>query len=233
MAYYLGGYYLICPRPIGFGSQVSKLVYTCSDCINDSLLDQWSYGWTTKKDRDIEEIKSAYTLTSEQIDSIRSWVDISFENGRIGWSNVFRELDAVQEYRQKFFENIPNLQILSLYFEEAEAEDIVKEFEPRKEDEGAVGLYQNIRRKILEVESGSESLVGYDIIGMEQGGGFHTFHCHDAAADLIDRFHLEINKYGLFTALENSKEVEAYMNDSENGFEPVPWFICKTKIVLE
>jgi hypothetical protein len=233
MAYYLGGYYLMVPKPIEFGSQAEKIVYTCSDCINDSLLDHWSYGWTTNNDQNIEEIKRLYALTSDQITSIRNWVDEAFEKECVGWIDVFGDLETVQEYRQRFFKNIPDLQILSIYFEEIEAEAIVKEFEPRKEKEGACGLYQNIKIKSLEVASDTESLIGYDIIGVEQSGGFHTFHCHDLAAELTRRFNLEVNGYGLFTAIDNPTEVAKYMNDPDNGFEPVPWFICKTKIVTK
>src|SRR6185312_4210057 len=233
MAYYLGGYYLIRPRPIEFGSQASKRVYNCSDCINDSLLDHWSYGWTTDNNRNIEHIKERYTLTSDQIISIRDWVDKAFEKKRIGWIDVFRDLDTVLEYREMFFKHIPGLQILILYFEEAEMDAIVKEFKPKKEKEGACGLYENLNRKVIEVESGSEFLIGFDIIGIESGGGFHTFHCHDLADNISQRFSLQINGRGLFTSIGNPTEVAEYMNDPENGFEPVPWFICKTKIIVE
>jgi hypothetical protein len=83
MAYYLGGYYLMVSKPIEFGSQAEKIVYTCSDCINDSLPDHWSYGWTTSNDRNIEEIKRLYALTSDQITSIRKWVDDAFEKNEL------------------------------------------------------------------------------------------------------------------------------------------------------
>jgi hypothetical protein len=85
MEFYLGGYYLMHPRPIIFGSQVSKIVYTCSNCINENLLDHWSYSFTTNNDGNIEHIKSAYDLTYEDVLSIRDWVDGAISDKRIGW----------------------------------------------------------------------------------------------------------------------------------------------------
>jgi hypothetical protein len=50
-----------------------------------------------------------------------------------------------------------------------------------------------------------ETLIGFDVIGIELDGGFHSFHCHDLSTDLARRFSLEINEYGLFAAIANSK----------------------------
>jgi hypothetical protein len=233
MAYYLGGYYLIHPTPIAFGSQISKIVYTCSTCINESLLDSWSYSWTTNNDRDFEQIKSAFSLTSDDIVPIRSWVDDAFDEKRIGWDCVFKDLDTLREYRQKFFSHLHGIWIISIYFEETEANDLLRIFKPREAHFGELGLYENLIMKIPEVESAAESLLGFDIIGMESGGGFHTFHCHDLAADLVKRFNLEVNGHGLFIAIDNTKAVSEYMNDPETGCEPVPWFVCKTKLVSD
>jgi hypothetical protein len=231
MAYSLGGYYLIYPTPIAFGSQVSKIVCTCSTCINESLLDSWSYSWTTSNDENIEQIKTAFALTQDNIISIRNWVDDAENEKRIGWPNVFKDMDTLREYRQKFFSNLPDIRIISMYFEETEADDLLREFKPREKHFGEIGLYENLLKKIPEIQEPTESHLGFDIIGIEGGGDFHTFHCHDLGADLVQRFNLEVNEHGLFTAIDDSKAIGQFMNDQENGFEPVPWFVCKTKLV--
>jgi hypothetical protein len=71
------------------------------------------------------------------------------------------------------------------------------------------------------------------IIGIEISGDFHSFHCHDISTDLTERFGLTLNEYGLFEGAEDWKPIMDYMNDENNGFEPVPWFVCKTKLINE
>lgn len=67
------------------------------------------------------------------------------------------------------------------------------------------------------------------MIGVESGGNFHTFHCHNLANELGKKFGIELNEYGLIKEITNQKEIIDYMNDAENGFEPVPWYLVKVK----
>lgn len=46
MIYNKAGYYLIKPRIIDFGSFKGQKILTCSTCLNDSLLDNFSRPWT-------------------------------------------------------------------------------------------------------------------------------------------------------------------------------------------
>jgi len=231
MAYYLGGYYLIRQKPIDFGSHVHKTVFTCSNCINESLLDDWSYSWTTNNNSEIENIKSEYHLSDENIKSIRQWVDKAFNEKRIGWINVFNDLGTAKEFRDTFFSHISDIRLIGVYFAEPEISDLITEFKPRDENFGQLGLYENLMNRTPEVESARETFIGFDIIGIEMDGGYHTFHCHDISADLVEKFGLEPNEYGLFKEIEDMQSIGRYMNDEENGYEPVPWFVCKEKLV--
>lgn len=231
-SYYLGGYYLIQQRPIDFGSFKSEIVHTCSNCINDSLLEHWSYSWTTNNDLYIEEIKQDYLIDDETISSIRSWIDKAFNDKKIGWINLFKNIDTAKEYRHRFFSHLPETKILGIYFTGIEREKLLNEFKPQNENLGSIGLYDNLQKEMLE-KSLKETLLGHDIIGIEIDGSFHSFYCHDISKDLIEKFDLTINNYGLFEDSEKWQSVLNYMNDEQNGFEPVPWFVCKTKLATE
>jgi len=231
--YYLGGYYLIKERPMNFGSFKSETVCTCSNCINDSLIENWSYSWTTDNNSQIENIKQEYQISDEVVASIRQWVDQAFQNKRIGWINLFLDLETANEYKNKFFSHLPNIKIIAIYFTDPEIEALLSEFHPQHENLGSIGLIDNLSKKILEKESSTEIFIGFDVIGIEPDGSFHTFYCHDISNDLIKRFGLTINKYVLFEDIKNRQPVLDFMNDEQNGFEPVPWFICKAKLVTE
>ena len=94
-----------------------------------------------------------------------------------------------------------------------------------------IGLWDNLSRDVPEVTDESEKTIGYDLIGVELSGEFHTFHCHDIAQDLVKNFHISLNEYGLIANDHNWEKLVEYMNDEENGFEPVPWFFVKVKMI--
>lgn len=227
--YYLGGYYLTILRPQTYGDYQSSLIYTCSDCINDYILDIWSYSWTTNNDKQLDEIKKNYQFTDQQIDEIRNWVDNKYNEKKIGFLNVFIELEAALEYKNLFFSHLSCIKVMALYFDETELKDILEEFKPQSEKNGEMGLRLTLLKEIEENDK--EEFLGFDYIGIENGGGFHTFHCHDIGKELSDKYDLTLNKFGLFDSNKNSKQVLEYLNDDNNGCEPVPWYLTKIKLV--
>jgi len=231
MQYFLAGYYVISKNPLGFGSLNGTVIHTCSTCINDSLLDHWSYSWTTDNNSYVNEIKEKYQMDDNGVNAIREWTDKALDDKKIGWINLFKDLPAAQEYVGNFFSHLPDVHIFSVYFSESEVEALIQAFPPPVENSAHIGLYENLIKKISETESGQEAFIGFDIIGVELDGSFHSFHCHDISVELSDRFVLSLNNYGLFKEHTDWRPIAEYMNDQENGFEPVPWFVCKIKIV--
>ncbi len=233
MTYFLGGYYLIKLRPVAFGSLESKCLLTCSSCINDSLLDNWSYSWTTDNDKNLNDLTESYKIDKNVISELRAWVDIKLEEKKIGWIDLFRNLETAKAYRRNFFADVQDVKIIAIYFNEQEASDLVDKFEPEKEIQESIGLYQNIKNRTPEITDGNEIFRGFDIIGIELDGSFHTFHCHDLANELAEKFNIHINQFGLYDNIPNFQEVSEYMNDENNGFEPVPWFVVKTVEIVD
>jgi len=118
---------------------------------------------------------------------------------------------------------------LQILFPENDRADFLTEFAPAKKEYGTLGIYDNLKKKIVEKESDDEAFIGYDLIGVELGGDFHTFHCHDLSNELTSKFGIELNEFGLIKEIESPKEIVDYMNDEENGCEPVPWYLVKVK----
>lgn len=227
-AFYLGGYYIRKLRPMKLDKEP---VFTCSTCINDSFMESWSYSWTTANNEAIGEIKDGFLLDDQNIQSIRAWVDRAFNDKRIGWPDLFYDLETVREYSQTFFSHTPDKRIFSIYFSEQETAALLSEFEPQKQGLGAIGLFEELQKKIPESLSTADTFIGFDIIGIEASGDFHSFWCHDMAKDLSERFGLTLNQYGLFEDCLDWKAITDYMNAEETGCEPVPWYLCKVKLV--
>jgi hypothetical protein len=233
MKYYLGAYYLIKLKPVNFGKIKGTKIHTCSSCINDSYLDSWSLSWAVEGKGDLERPKQGFGLSDSRIKEIQEWADKQFNDNKIGWISTFADFETLNEYKSRFFESDRDYKILSINFPETEKDDLMKDFKTNKENVGAIGLWNNLNKGITEILDNSEIILGYDLIGLESSGDFHTFHCHDLADDLIKRFNLKINEFGLISKYDNWIDLTKYMNDENNGFESVPWYFVKVKLINE
>ena len=229
MKFYLGGYFLLKLQPLKFGTKIGEIVYTCSDCINDNTINDWAYSWTIDNSAETEEAKDKFCLDDNKVISIRTWIEKKQEEKKIGWKNVFTDLESAIEYKQTFFSHFDEIKVIALYFDEDDTRNLLDDFKPQSEEFGEIGLRLTLLRQIEENEN--EELLGYDLIGIELGGDFHSFHCHDIGTELSTKFGLILNRNGLFDDNKDWTQVLDYLNDEENGCEPVPWYVTKTKLI--
>lgn len=230
MKYYIGAYYLIKLRKSNFGAYEGEKLHTCSTCINDSYFDAWSISWAEDGKKVNAETKADFNLDEKLIKEIQNWTDQKLEQNKIGWICTFADLETLDEYKNAFFKKSKS-ETLSINFPESEREELLKLFNPEKTSFGEVGLSINLKKGIEE--NINEQTLGYDLIGIEDSSEFHSFHCHDIANDLIEKFGIEINKFGLIKENDKWNEMVRYMNDEKNGFESCPWFYVKVNRVTE
>lgn len=233
MTYMLGGYYLVRLHEIDFGRFKGAKVFTGSDCLNTSFFKGWALSWTEDGKNGVNWPKEEFNLSEADIQRIQKWADPKFEAGKIGWPNVFQDLATLMEFKTQFFGQEQEYQILSIYLEQEASIELIEEFKPQSKQTGSIGLRDNLMRNQAESDNPYEELIGYDLIGIEYSGGFHSFHCHDLGEDLSNRFNIEINDFGLIHPSEKLPFIPLFMNDLNNGFEPVPWYLAKVKRINE
>ncbi len=231
MSNYFGGYYLLRLKKFDYGKLKGKEVCTCSDCTNISLINSWSFSWATTGQQELADIERDFEINSHTIQQIRIWADQKLEQKKIGWINVFSDLETVNEYKNKFFSHLSDTKIFSLYFPDSEAKDIIEKFKPTENDR-TLGIWDNLAKRISETDDEEEITLGYDLIGIEGSGDFHSFNCHDIADELVEKFDATINKYGLIDDPMDWTKLTDFMNDEANGHEPTPWYVCKVKMRL-
>ena len=225
MKYYIGAYYLIKLKPVEYGTIKGSEIYTCSRCINDSFFDSWAISWATTEKKELEETKRTFNLTDKNIEEIQVWADKKLDEEKLGWINTFSNLKTLTEYKEKFFPNNSDFEILSISFPESDLNEALEMTRPTESNSGEIGIYSTLKNKELDLEK--NEFLGYDIIGIEISGDFHSFKCNNLAIELKDKFGPKINEFGLIDNCENWKEILEFMNDQENGFEPVPWFYVR------
>ncbi|GAB3935963.1 hypothetical protein [Larkinella terrae] len=224
---YLGGFFLIKLKP--FDWSPIPLVYTGSTCINDSMLATWSYRWVNERVEETRAAEELLGLNPAKVTAIRHWTDQKLTEGKVGYHQVFLDLKTAQEYRQRFFAHLDAVKLLAIYFDEPAADAIIEELRPKRANMGECGLYQMLSRKVPEAEDNDETTIGYDLVGIEQGGSFHSFHCHGIGPELVRKFGLTLNEFGLFDYCDDWKPVLDAFQNGEIGAEPVPWFVAKVK----
>ncbi|ENP9364496.1 hypothetical protein [Escherichia albertii] len=234
MEYYSGGYFLLHCLPLNhLHPQLNgKLLLTCSTCFNESLFGDWALSWTSHTDSLYdanttihEHINAAFAIDDSARERIHIWADKKFDEGKIGWIGVFMDAATAIEYKKTFFAGTDNTWLLALYFSEHDA----NRFLARYKNEGVpVKLATREREK----SCANEQLLGYDIVGLDLGGEFHTSHCHNLHAELHQRFGLTLNEYGLYNNIPDWQPVVDYMNDEKTACEPVPWGIARIKQVI-
>ena len=220
MLYYQAGYYLTKIKTLDFGSLVGRKVITASSCLNDNYLDSWAYSWAGQEDK--AGVLEEYGWPIEKLKAVEQWVDAQFDAGQVGWTQIFRTLEAAKEYRQLFFEDDNNILCLGISFSATEEQDL------REGLCSQVGLQQFIAQQIPENPTGK--VLGYDLIGVEIDSSIHSLHCHELQADLEQKFDLGFNEYGLIETCQDWSAVIDYCNDENTGLTPVPWFYAKVKL---
>ncbi|WP_289056126.1 hypothetical protein [Carboxylicivirga marina] len=191
-------------------------------------MDTFARPWTIQKDEK-EDIVKNFNIDYDTIKHIHSWTDKMDIENEIGFPDLFYSIDSARQYRDSFFSHLKECMIIGIYLPQTEMDNLIKEFEPQGEKMGEIGLRYRLRKK--EIENDNGKLIGYDMIGIESGGGFHTFHCHDLYNDLKRDLEIEINENGLINSDSKWNELVDYMNDDDKGFEPVPWYFAKVKLI--
>lgn len=230
MKYYFGAYYLIKLKKLNFGSFKGSKIYTCSTCINNSYYDSWSIAWDENEKNSIPQPKSDFNVNENLLQKIHQWTDQKLKENKIDWVCSFADLQTLNEYKTTFFPK-SECENLSIYFPESERTEILKLFDPEKTKLAEVGFSKNLKKEIEE--NTFEQTLGYDIIGIEKSSVFHSFHCHNLANELTEKFGIEINEFGLINENDKWKGLLEFMNNEKNGCTPVPWFYVKVKRVIE
>jgi hypothetical protein len=131
-----------------------------------------------------EEMK----LIGSEFGEARSWVDRSLASSDLGWPNVFLNLRAAREFKRRFMNAVPGVRLIGLVIAADDAEEFIPDYETS-------GLRMFVSMRLPPEDGGI--FLGYDILGVEFAGGFHTFSCNDLARDYVEKLGITFNAHGL------------------------------------
>ena len=157
------------------GSPLPSRIVTVSTCIVESYPDEWALPWFQTSPEDLERIRASLGLNRSAFSGLRAWVEEAMTNGDYGWPNVFLSLEAAREFGQKFLGAVRNRRLLGLSLAEEVARAFVRE-EALPEGRGGSGTWSALQRRRRLEHPGPP--LGFDVLGAEHGGDFHTFTCN-------------------------------------------------------
>jgi hypothetical protein len=70
----------------------------------------------------------------------------------------------------------------------------------------------------------SASARGYEILGAEVGGSFHSFLCNYLEVPYQQQLQVRFNDYGLIADYADAVRAAEFTNLPTTGAEPVPWY---------
>jgi len=202
-------------------SLLPERVVTVSSCIVETYPDSWALPWVATSPDELRRWQALLGLNDSDVAELRSWVVRAMDDEKFGWPNVFFSLNAAREFRQRFLAGVQDARILGLSL----AVDVAKEFlrdEAPQEGRGGPGVWTMLRRG-ARLNRPAPPL-GFDVLGAEYGGAFHTFLCNGLEQDFKNKLGITFNRHGLISDYPMAVRASEYTNQDEVGAEPVAWY---------
>jgi hypothetical protein len=166
----------------------------------------------------LADVPEELELTEPGFNDLRSWVEKSLSSLDLGWPNVFQNLRAAREFKRRFMPALPGVRLIGLVI----AADDAKEFTPDYEE---AGKRMTASRRLPPDDAGV--FLGFDVLGVEDSGSFHTFSCNGLEKDFAEKLGVTFNDYGLIPNQDQALTAAEYADRDETVAEPVPWRAVK------
>jgi hypothetical protein len=221
--FYVGGFYLV-EGTTDFPKHrpnVPSPLWTVSTCICDLYPDVWAFPWATVTPDTLGDRQQHLQLTDASFARVRAECDQALNNHLLGWPDVWLSLTEARTFYWRYLQHLDAIKLLTIALPTAHWEEAVHDLAPLDGYAGG-GVYQLLKQR--QTLPDGYVARGYDILGSEYGGSFHSFFCNGLEQAYRDVLHLPLNAYGLIDQHESAREATHYTNLETTGAEPVPWY---------
>lgn len=216
MNFFVGGYFIVKGFKNDAIGYIPHNYFTVSDCISDIIPNTWAWNKTLSK-QDRKEVKINYSLSDEQIESIRKDVLELIEKSRFQLpTNTFSNIGYARTFYSQYFSHLENVKLLGVSLNEKYINEFLDE-----EGKDDFGISSNLSSyKCIETDG---RFIGYEVLGYEYSG-FHTMYCH---RNLINHckieLHIHFNDNGLIDKFEDAEKIIDSIRSEKIGAEPALW----------
>lgn len=221
------GFFLISeavPRPEDQQFLPSRII-TASTCMADVYPDERVLTWANTSPEELAIVREKLKLNESEFEDLRKWEDQSFDLG-FGWPRVILDLMFAREFNRRYLQAIRGIHLLGMCITTDDAEEFRKHVAYWSgERAGETGFQKVFSRRMPCVDPGV--FLGFDVIGLDYSGEFHTFSCNGLVKDYVEKLGITFNAHGLIPDQDQALAAAEYTNRDETGAEPVPWFAVK------
>ncbi len=223
MDHYLGGYYLVegLPRPAQLSHFLPPMLWTISSCLCAVYPDTWALTWGSAAPDERDVVRTRLGLDAAGFRTLQAQVDAAFEAERFGWPNVWLDRVSAEEFYRQYLVAVPDVRLLTVALPAIYLDGFLQRHTPAP-GFGACGLYQLLSRRI-ELAGPAQPL-GYEILGVEEGGSCHSFLCNYLEVPYREELQVRFNEYGLIDDYADAVRAADYTNLPTTGAEPVAWY---------
>ena len=220
-----GGYRLVRPfRPDAAWAPprlAGEPVLTVSSCLAPVGPGTWALSWGGDADPAAEAV--ALGLVPDAVSSAVAWTEAAMLAGGWGWPEVCLSLDAARSFVAACVPSPPaDLRLVGIGL----PEDLVAACRsdhplPTDRGVGATALDELVHRADPLAPGGTP--LGYEVLGEELGGTFHSWWCHRLVAELEDELNFAVGPDGLIGDLATARAAASAVDGPPPRGEPVPW----------
>jgi hypothetical protein len=229
--YRVGGYFLVrvADREECMASELLPDSFiTVSRCLTDIFPESWAIG-----DGNGSEESNGFDLPRQALGTVKREVASHFKNRYLGWPNVCYSTSIARQLAQKFLSHLSSQDMALIGV--ALHQEYVPEFlhvEAPGAGDAPQGVYDAIAYG-MRLEPGG-TVLGYDVLGLDDNGSFHSWLCSGLEDDIYERFGIRPNAAGLLNSMEEAIQCALYAASDDVDAEPVlwqPWLIVSYPVL--
>jgi hypothetical protein len=215
-----GGYFLVkrVPRPKDVSDPAPDVILTVSSCFTDVAPDTWTINGYGLDDQEQAAEASKFGIPAAAVPELVTLMSLESD----GFPYAFPTLSIAQ----RFWSHCVDKTDVTLVGIGLDPKLVPSVYSQRdKEVNHGLGLLDYIRLE-RSLSSGGEPL-GYEPLGFD-GMRFHSWLCHDAPKEALERFGIRPNQHGFIITHEDAVYVTEYV--VATGAEPAiwePWLVVK------
>lgn len=195
-----------------------RLVSAC-DCLVDKAPGTWALAWATHTDAERTVAAAAFGLDAAATAEAIAWTTAAFEQGIVGWPDVFFALDDARAFARRFIPATVEVFVAGIALPDDLAATLLATVGPVP-GASPSGVDEALRREEAAVPEGE--FLGFEVLGYEHGG-FHSFVCNGLERAFRDALGVVPNAHGLYEEEADARRCAAHAGCSSTGAEPGLW----------
>jgi hypothetical protein len=218
-----GGYYVAkIPHDYKKTELIPDGLVAVSTCVTETLPDTWAIAWVKSSDKQRREAAQNCGLGPDQLARFIAWTTEKLDkDSQIGWPNVLLSLGTAKELVETFAVDLTAFRLLGIGLHREQADEVIEHLRPKAPHVGEDGLLKGLRKRQPLAAGGR--FLGYDLLGTEIGGSFHSWFCNGLEKDIWERCRIRPNAFGLIDTWSAALECAQYAGDRKTGAEPGKW----------